>query len=461
MLASHELYATDHKVKVLTDKEIEFIEFFLKSYTNAKQMPTQDLFELNFPEAKGQFSTVTEIDLDSFRVYMYNLINNRVNKKVSQSLLNVTSEIEADGLNDQVLEKIMDMHRVSNLGKVKEVATDIDFRQFYQNKLTKAVGLRFFIEDLDSKIGGLSEGTLTTIAGFTSHYKSTLAMNMAYKNVYFDGYNLAYISLETLKEEMYTNLLCRHSYDTKFSKYGFIAHDRIRKGELTPEEIDYLFDVVDADFRANARGKLIILDESDFISLSTMEFYNSLEILDDELTATGGLDGYILDYIQLLKFGDSVKGDDNRILNGYISFFRRITQSFRTGSKKKKLIGVILSQINRDSWGRAVKNGGRYDLRCLADANELERGSHRVITTYTSEVMKINKEAQVSILKNRMGMTMYEPSLIMADGEAYVFGDDAQETMGSPPSSISSSNNIGSIFNDSNSIDSLDSIFSI
>lgn len=82
---------------------------------------------------------------------------------------------------------------------------------------------------------------------------------------------------------------------------------------------------------------------------------------------------------------------------------------------------ILLAQINRTSWQKANKNEGRYDITCLADANELERGSARVFTTYTSEDLKARKSAQVQILKNRAGETMYEPATVYADGEAYVF----------------------------------------
>ena len=38
--------------------------------------------------------------------------------------------------------------------------------------------------------------------------------------------------------------------------------------------------------------------------------------------------------------------------------------------------------------------------------------------------MKARKSAQVQILKNRTGQTLYEPVTVYADGEAYVFMDE-------------------------------------
>lgn len=467
LLMLHEQYKSRHKIPILQDKEVEFINYMLTSYTNAQKMPTVDLFEQTFPETQGMFdpAVIPLLSLDDFRVYLYNMVNRKVNKQLGKNMLEITTKIESEGLSDNLMDRLSDMHKISNLNKTKDLQLGLDFKAIYEEKLSKPLGLQFNIPAIDTKIGGLNTGTLTTIAGFTSHFKTTMAVNMAYHNTYNSGYNLAYLTLETPKEDMYMNILCRHSYDPKFSKYGFIPHEKMRMCELTNEEKDYLYDVVDPDYKSDTmddgqggtckRGRLILLDESDFVSMSTVEIYSLFEKLDEMLD--GCLDGFIIDYIQLFKFvSGEYTGDDNRIVNAYTSAFRRMTQSFRSGARNKKLIGVILSQINRESWKKAVKTKGRYDLTCLADANELERGSHRVITTFTTEDMKVTKEASVQLLKNRNGRTMWDPEPVFADGEAYIFGDDLSASYGgsgggfASPSTVISGSKLGDLFgNDS------------
>jgi hypothetical protein len=170
---------------------------------------------------------------------------------------------------------------------------------------------------------------------------------------------------------------------------------------------------------------------SDFETFSFTEITNVLEALDDKLN--GNLNAVIVDYIQLCKFstGGAHLGDDNRIINSYIDYFRKLAQSFRSGKDKKRLVIILLAQINRTSWEEAKrrrKDGteGHYDLTCLADANELERGANRVFTTYTSERMKTAQEAQVQLLKNRGGETMWEPEKVYADPEKYIFGEELE-----------------------------------
>lgn len=279
------------------------------------------------------------------------------------------------------------------------------------------------------------EGSPTyCLNGYVTH-NTTMALNVAHLNAYELGYNVCYLSLETPKEDINWNLLSCHSYDSKFSKYNFVGHDKMRRGTMTSEEEDFIFNEVEPDLKndyvddegySRKRGKVVILDESDFKTFSFGEISAAIEKVDDKLG--GKLDCVIVDYIQLCKFsGQGVTYDANSQINSYVTFFRRLAQNFKKEIKEdgtedvRQLTMILLAQINRSSWQKASRNDGRYDITCLADANELERGSARVFTTYTSEDLKARKSAQVQILKNRAGQTMYDPVTVYADGESYVF----------------------------------------
>lgn len=279
------------------------------------------------------------------------------------------------------------------------------------------------------------EGSPTyCLNGYVTH-NTTMSLNIAHLNAYELGYNICYLSLETPKEDINWNLLSCHSYSTKFQRYNFVSHAKMRWGTMTADEEDFIFNEVEPDLKndyiddegnTRKRGKVIILDESDFKTFSFGEISSVIEKVDDKLG--GKLDCVIVDYIQLCKFsGQGVTYDANSQINSYVTFFRRLAQNFKKEIKEdgteevRQLTMILLAQINRSSWQKASRNDGRYDITCLADANELERGSARVFTTYTSEDLKARKSAQVQILKNRAGQTMYDPVTVYADGEAYVF----------------------------------------
>lgn len=309
-----------------------------------------------------------------------------------------------------------DIHEFFRAELVWNTVTDIEESECYMYDLTV-------------------EGSPTyCLNGYVTH-NTTMALNVAHLNAYELGYNVCYLSLETPKEDINWNLLSCHSYDSKFSKYNFVGHDKMRRGTMTSEEEDFIFNEVEPDLKndyiddegyTRKRGKVVILDESDFKTFSFGEISAAIEKVDDKLG--GKLDCVIVDYIQLCKFsGQGVTYDANSQINSYVTFFRRLAQNFKKEIKEdgtedvRQLTMILLAQINRSSWQKASRNDGRYDITCLADANELERGSARVFTTYTSEDLKARKSAQVQILKNRAGQTMYDPVTVYADGESYVF----------------------------------------
>jgi replicative DNA helicase len=433
LLLEHENYNLNYKIDILTKKEVDFLKFIVKTYENSKEMPSLSLFTNNFPEVTGTLDNIPAIPLDDYRVYSMNFISKRVNKNITKNLQTINAEIEQDGVTEDLMERFTRWNKISNLNKRKKVVIKQDLKTLYLERKGKPPGMKLGIKALDDIVGGLTPGTLNTIAGYTSHFKTTFALNICYRNAYLYNYNTVYFSLETSKEDMLFNLMCRHSKDPKFTKYHSIPHDKMRMGRLTEEEEAYLYDVIEKDLESEVysekqqknipRGKVIILDETDFMSFSFSEIYNTLEEIDKQLD--GNLDAFVVDYVQLTKFSDTTgKTDDNRIVNSFVTFFRRLTQKFGTRKNRKKLIGILLSQINRESWKRAAKRDGMYDLTCLADANELERGSYRVFTSWTSEDMKTAREAKVQLLKNRGGATQWNPIPTYASGEEYMFGDE-------------------------------------
>ena len=445
-------YETNFKVQnILKDQEKKYFEYLLNSFESSGAFPGKDLFEMVFPETKGGFSKTVEIPITDLRVYIFTVIDARLNDYVHDSISKLNQRVKDEGINQEISDEFSRLETLSNRNKVKEVELDIDSKKEYELKKLRPTGLQTGIKEIDDRIGGMSEGTVTTIAGFVANFKTTFAVNIAHINAYYLGYNIVYISLETPKQDMNWNLLSCHSFIQDapgFGKFNFVGHDKMRHCLMTADEEDFIFNVVEPDLKndyigddgkTHKRGKIIILDESDFNTFSFSEITSVLEKVDDELD--GHLDAVIVDYIQLCKFsGSGYTADTNSQINAYVTFFRRLSQNFRkvvdaNGKEDtKQLVMILLAQLIRGGWQKASRNNGKYDLTALADANEVERGSYRIFTTYTTEEMKGRKSAQVQILKNRSGQTMYEPAVVYADGEAYVFADEdsqAGNTFGS------------------------------
>ena len=183
---------------------------------------------------------------------------------------------------------------------------------------------------------------------------------MLYKNSIKNGYNQVMISLEVPKDDIMYNLLCLHSNDTKFSKYPFINHDRIRKGLLNEEEERYLLEEVEPDLRQNM-SKMVILDETDFKTFTFGEITARLEEVDDK--TPGGIDVIYWDHANLFKFsgGQQRNSSTGEIINAYISFIRRLSIRFRRDKENpnewRKLVNVVLAQSEPN---RMAEGGQEY-----------------------------------------------------------------------------------------------------
>ena len=110
--------------------------------------------------------------------------------------------------------------------------TRFGFRGHYTNRLSRPAGMKFPVKQLNEKVGEMAEGEVTVLAGYTSHYKSTLAMNILYHNVLNYGFNGVVFTLETTKEHFWTNLLSRHSIGNA-GDYKSISATKVKRVMLT------------------------------------------------------------------------------------------------------------------------------------------------------------------------------------------------------------------------------------
>lgn len=464
-------YAHNFRVPdVLHEQERTYFDFIIQSFNSSGQTPSRDLFCKMFPETKTflEDPNIVEISVNDLKVYIFNLVDLRVNDYISKRLEELNKKVKTVGITAEIADEFQKLQRLSNRNKAKDIDINISGRSNYEDLKLRPSGMETGIKEVDEKIGGMDEGTVTVIAGFTSQFKTTWALNIAHRNAYKNNYNIAYFSLETKKQDIYWNLLSRHSYEGHLSKFDFVGHDKMRRCLLTPEQEDYVFDVVEKDLYSPYtipgtdeqvdRGRVVLLDESDFESFSFGEITSVLEMVDKKLN--GRLDCVIVDYIQLCKFsGEGVVSNETSQINAYVSFFRRLSQNFKKEVAPdgtvhtRQLIVILLSQIRRDAWRRAVNKKGVYDITCMSDASELEKSAFRIFTTFTSEEMKARKIAQVQILKNRSGMTMVEePCTVFAHGEAYVFCDDDDDRMQS--NTFNASSDLGGDLN--SAMDGLD-----
>lgn len=288
------------------------------------------------------------------------------------------------------------------------------------------------------------EGSPTYLLnGYVTH-NTTMAVNMAVKNA-LAGKNIAYISLEVTKEQLEYSILSLFSTDSRFSRMGYkpLEHQKIRQNKLYEDEINFLCDVLEPEYRRVIEPNLHILDESKFKTFSESEILDVLMQLDD----IKSLDAVFFDHAGLFAFKSSLynSGNVGVAINKYVSFIREISICFRKkDGETRSLASVLLAQTNRTGYKQArqqfkkltqVNRPGDknksfnnqiegYNLTALSDANELERCSTTVMSIYSDDDLKNARQVYVQLLKTRYGSNV-PPTPIDIEPEYYKFGGDA------------------------------------
>jgi len=194
---------------------------------------------------------------------------------------------------------------------------------------------------------------------------------------------------------------------------------------LDEQEYNFFKDTLIPDFN-KMKGKVYIVDETELESYSFYSFESKFrEIEKLAIEETGhGIDLFVIDHAQLLKFDTSMKGigNETNIVNTYVSFFRQCVLNWIKSGHQ--VTGLILSQASREGWKDAVRHEGKYRLTALADANELERAASLVLSVFCSESLKQINTVKVQILKNRDGQAWEDPMEVFADPVYYLFGNN-------------------------------------
>lgn len=135
-----------------------------------------------------------------------------------------------------------------------------------------------------------------------------------------------------------------------------------------------------------------------------------------------GLDLIIVDHIQMLSFSnEDSKSSENTIINGWCNYFRKQCMDFL---KSKRAIHVILvSQINRQGYLKAIKNNGMYNLTALKEANEIETCASVILGIFSDTALIASNQVKVGVLKNRDGSRVGDAYIVPANYSYQLIGE--------------------------------------
>jgi hypothetical protein len=343
-------------------------------------------------------------------------LESRKKKALATKLLNATQDVEAITLR-QFQERITTIN--DSIRHVNQLSTAVDLDALYEKKKSVPLGILTGVRPIDDVTHGISYGTVTTIFGFTSHGKSTLALNTMY-NALVNGFNVMYLTLEMPPNDLYLAMMSMHSYRAAAELGGNpIPYEDALKGVLSPEAESYMKNVVRPSFEA-LPGKYVLVGEDDVKDYT----YQGLLALCNSVPFP--VDMFFLDHIHLSKLEVRSSADVGFDMAKVCNNLKRVAVGSSTQPSR---MVVILAQANRQGFERADTDEnaqGRYDLRAIADINALEQISYYIISIYLNDELRRANEAKFCLLKHRGGRLLPEPVVAPADFKFMSIGNHTE-----------------------------------
>jgi len=260
------------------------------------------------------------------------------------------------------------------------------------------------LNEIDKNTHGIKRGELWVHAAFPGELKTTFSLNWCYNLVTRYRTNIVYWSLEMPYEQIRLQFYVLHSANMKWRAMGYMPLDyrKVRDGELTPAEELFYEKVVD-DFANNpdyCHCEIISPDREvtmDDIRLECELLHKQMEV---------GL--IVIDHGQEVEARKTKRSKDYGVeLNSVVRDAKRLALHFNHG---ERIAVLMLFQINRQGKDEASKNEGKYKMSAVAYANQVEKSSDVLTTTYLDENHRANGTTLFCNLKNRDN-PIFEPFL--------------------------------------------------
>lgn len=270
---------------------------------------------------------------------------------------------------------------------------------------------------IDNYCYGLKRGTITTIVGDESSFKSMWAINMAYQAI-CDGKNVMYLTVGVNKLTVMKRLLSRHSNtESKFERPLKVTDFKL-KGNINLSERVIL------DFQENYRHRLICSDVADLKVPSDKSLRRLVAEVHSHFSKTtgSGLDLIVIDDMTNLSFynGKKLLTARNSVIDGYYKLLKDCSRDlFGTGYS----CSVICTHKDKDNGAFATKNNGNYTLNVINE--QIAFWSDTILTIYDpSSLREIKKQARVKVLKCLYGDVMDREVTIKVDYPRWFIAKD-------------------------------------
>jgi len=242
----------------------------------------------------------------------------------------------------------------------------------------KYKGLQTGYKGIDHILTGLQPSDLVILAARPAMGKTALALNIA-MNAAHKGKSIGLISLEMSKEQLVERLFV-----------SLLAVDswKMKNGQLTQDDFMRMGTVMDQLNQCK-----IFIDDSAGASVA------ELRAKARRLQMENGLDLLIVDYLQLMSFGNGVNSITNRV-----NEISEISRALKKLARELRIPIIALSQLSRAVESRPVKIPQLSDLR---ESGAIEQDADVVLMMYREDYYEEDTDragiTDIFIRKHRHG----------------------------------------------------------
>ena len=302
----------------------------------------------------------------------------------------------------------------------------IGLQRTYQEDLAKSGVVRTSMPQVDDAIGILGAKSLAVFAGGSGSGKTTFALSVAYNVALAQGLCVDYVSYEVPKEQIWQNLVSRHSKAIGKPVKACVY----KEGIATESELQTYEEVATDLFRKfnETGGRIDVIDQTDGNGGTFEGFKRMLEAHAEKRGRKADLiivDN--VDNLQVLKGGDR---DEATRVNNYIIQLDQFTKTYYDNAGTCIL---LLTQVNRtglkkmssaeedeDGKGRSKLT---IDVTCIQKFNALYEKATVVLGLIATKAMRASGMCFIFPIKLRHRPLPEEPIEVRADYAYSSIGD--------------------------------------
>lgn len=285
-----------------------------------------------------------------------------------RKLIAVCQDIEEASYESRRAEDVTELavQKIFDIVSSRDVGGAVHIKQILYHNYTKLsemlensnkmTGLPTGFSELDRRLSGLQPSTLVLIAARPAMGKTSFAINIAQNVAIKEKKPVLIFSLEMSKEELVNRII---------SSEAKIESDKLRSGEITPEDLNRFLNIIDPLSKAP-----IYIDDTASITVTEMRAKAKRLKLEKNI----GL--IVIDYLQLMN---GRKSESRQVE------ISEISRSLKILAKELSIPVIAVSQLSRGPENRADNRPMLSDLR---ESGAIEQDADIVMFLYREEYYK-------------------------------------------------------------------------